>query len=47
MTARLEFLAGLVALVVAGLSLTTLYLRAKLRQEKQGETSLGSRIAPR
>ena len=47
MTARLEFLLGLVALIVAGLAMTTLYLRAELRREKRGEKSLGSRIAPR
>ncbi|NEU58636.1 hypothetical protein [Halorussus sp. MSC15.2] len=47
MTARLEFLLGVVALVVAGLTMTTLYLRAKLRQEEQGDTGLTSRIAPR
>ena len=47
MTARLEFLLGLVALIVAGLTMTTLYLRAKLRQEEQGDESLVSRTAPR
>lgn len=46
MTARLEFLLGLVALVIVGLSMTALYLRAKLRQEQQDDTDLGSRIAP-
>ncbi|WP_435175433.1 hypothetical protein [Halorussus sp. AFM4] len=46
MTARLEFLLGLVALVVAGLTLTTLYLRTKLRQEQQGDESALSRTAP-
>ncbi len=47
MTARLEYLTGLVALIVAGLAMTTLYLRAKLRQEEQGDDSLLSRTAPR
>lgn len=47
MTARLEFLLGLIALIVAGLTMTTLYLRAKLRQEEQGDAdSLISRVAP-
>ena len=46
MTARLEFPLGLVALIVAGMTMTTLYLRAELRREQQGDDSLVSRIAP-
>lgn len=47
MTARLEFLVGLVGLVIAGLAMTTLYLRAVLRREQQDEESTTSCIAPR
>lgn len=34
MTARLEFLLGIVALVVTGLVMTALYLRAEVRKEQ-------------
>lgn len=46
MTARLEYLLGLVSLVVAGLAMTALYLRTELRRREQGDDSLLDRVAP-
>lgn len=34
MTARFEFLLGMVALVITGLVMTALYLRAEVRKEQ-------------
>lgn len=46
MTARLEYLLGLGSLVVAGLVMTALYLRAELRRREQGDDSALERVAP-
>lgn len=50
MTARIEFLLGMVALVVAGLTLTTLYLRTRVRKaeskHEDAQPGLLSRLKP-